>query len=496
MPAGTLIALVNGDEQISLNLAGDTDAKPTRGYHLVTYQANPAPAELARNSSLYIDGNTPVYSKAGNTVETIVINIKGTDAPDAYDYLRALQRWAYWVRDYHAAPNSRWPSYMSYSPWGVSGRYYAVLINAQVNESDQSGRADADKGWIKRVTITIERESFWRQQPPTNAAFGTSYSFVSGGNTSAYQAPRWWGVLPFNGLAGGLAVPAGDVPALVKLGVTPNSGFNLSRAVFGYVSQKRTAPPGYTIPTTPTVHEAENFVIDDPTHVFRQFVSAASPNTGGPTVDNTVRVQTHTTYALRIHASIGLGLQSCRIFARMRVIPFGVATTVSVRMTQQAAAVATFTGPAVTVDSAVTEWAMYDMGVFTPPIEVAPEWSSTIASFTLGVGVYTQHLTGTENLEIDCFVLIPCDEYYLDMSCVPQTTDQTKPAMIANNIMVPNTTTGNVNGTLYIPPGKGVLYYLAGWDNFQNSWDPISTPTSPVEFNLFYSERYGSIKGN
>lgn len=499
MSTTTLLSLRNGDEQVTINFdvvdAINTSPNFT-GYHLVSYQGQPPPVETARNSSLYIDGSTIVNYKAANVVETIVIDIVGNSVDDAFDKLRALERFVWSARDYHTAPNSRIPSRIAYIPFGGSRTVYAVVFNGQVNETTASGRAKVDGNRIRNISVTIEREPYWRQLEPNENSFNQPYQFVDPGNTRIYQSPRWWGVLSFNATPGGLLTPGGDVPALVKLGVTPNNLFNLSRAVVGYVSQKRNAIPGYTIPTAPLLYEAESFVIDDAVHGTRQFVTTASPYTGGGGIDTAVRITTATVYGLRLHTTINLGLQSCRVFARMRVIPFGVATTVSVNITQQAGAVASDIGPAVFVSSAVTEWAMYDMGVFTPPQEVATEWRTTPITFALGVGVYTQHITGTENLEIDCLILIPCDEYYLDMACVPQTIDQTKPAMSYNNIMVPNTTVGNVSGSLYIPPGNGVLYYLAGWDNFQNSWDPITTPTSPVELNLLYTERYGSVRGS
>lgn len=495
MPAGTLIALMNGDEQVSINLSGDTDAKPTRGYHLVTYQANPAPAELARNSSLYIDGNTPVFSKAGNTVETIKINIKGTDAPDAYDLLRALQRWAYWVRDYHAAPNSRWPSYMSYSPWGVSGRYYAVLINAQVNESDQSGRANTDAGWIKNVTITIERESFWREQVPNSSAFANAYNFISGGTTAAISTVRPWGVLPFNGLAGGIEVPAGDVPAMVWLSVTPATFGPIANAVFGYVSQRRNGIPGYTIPTAPIVHEIENFSIIDATHCAAVSRSSASPYTAFGTM-SAMAVTTSSPLANRVLASIGMGTQRQRMFLRMKVATAGLGTTVQVRLSQTGIG---FIGPAVNVDSTVSgaDWRMYDMGVIEPPLDVPTTWiGGAPLGQTIQIVIATAHLAGTGTLEMDCIIAIPCDEYFVEMSIPAQATSTSAPAVSLNNIMLPIQTIGNVNGTLYIPPGKGVLYYLTGYDNFGNFWDGVPTPAAVATINLVANDRYGSIKGN
>lgn len=488
MAGATLIALVNGDEQISLNLSNYTQGEPTPGYHLVTYQANPAPAELARNSSLYVDGNTPVYSKAGNTVETIVLNIRGADAAAAYDYLRALQRWAYWVRDYHAAPNSRWPSYISYSPWGVSGRYYAVLINAQVNESDQSGRADADKGWIKRVTITIERESFWRQQPPTSAAFGTPYNFVSGGTTAAYASPRWWGVLPFNGLAGGLTVPAGDVPALVKFTVTPRGGFKLARFVAGYISQRRNAALGWTIPTTPNVIEAEAGTSFSGS-TAPVVVTTASPY-AGVSINTVMRTSANASFVLRFAVAAPLGTYSWRLFARMRLLAGAGGTSVKVQAYSDQTG--PFGAPVYVNSTPFGDWFMYDLGVMVPPVKVS-EWANTPASGGLPIGVRTQHVTGTEALDVDCFILIPTDEYYVDMTCT-ETTSTATPAMALNNIMVPPITTGQVNGALNIPPGKGILYYLAGWSSFENSWDP-GGPTPVMTLGLNYSERYGSIKG-
>lgn len=490
MPNEVLLALRNGDEQLSINLTVSTDATPFVGYHLVSYQGKPPTVETARSSSLYVDGSTIVNYKAMNVVETIVLDIVGSTTEDAFDKLRALQRFVWSARDYHTAPASRLPSLMWYQPFNVGPNSYAVVFNAQVDETTASGRAFVDGNRIRNITVTVERESYWRQLEPNASSFSQAYNFVSGGTTAAYEAPRWWGALAFNGLAGGLSIPGGDVPALVRMGVTPNNLFKLQRAVISYVSQKRIGTPaGYTIPTAPILVEAEGSTIFDPSHTAAVFVNNASPYVG-TTINTALRVTNHASFILRAVTGVATRTYNMRVFARMRVVS-GTATTVSVQLGNDE--IGKF-GPAVVVSNSVTEWAMYDMGILPPIQAVQSSWSNTPHTGAYSIGLYSQHLTGSTDLQVDCYIFMPCDEYYLDMNCT-ETTVQTTPAMLLNNIMVPKTTVGNVSGNLLIPPGGGTLYFLAGWSNFQNSWDPISTPTSPVELNLTYNERYGSARG-
>lgn len=496
MSTTTLLSLRNGDEQVTINfdLVDAINTSPNfTGYHLISYQGQPPPIETARNSSLYVDGSTIVNYKAGNVVETIVLDIVGNSTDDVFDKLRALERFAWSARDYHTAPNSRIPSRIAYIPFGGSRTVYAVVFNAQINETTASGRARVDGNRIRNISVTIEREPYWRQLEPNQGTFAQPYQFVEPGNTSAYRVPRWWGVLSFNATPpDGLLTPGGDVPALIQLALRPRNGFKLARFICGYISQKRNSSLGWTIPTTPNVVEAEGGTIFDSTgNTAKVVVTTASPYVG-VSINTAMRIQQSLVYTLRFATSAALGTYTWRLFARMRLVPGAGSTSVSVQAYSDNAG--NFGAPAMVNSTVYGDWFMYDMGVMVPPAK-SSRWGATPAIGASAIGIATRHITGAESLDIDCFVLIPTDEYYVDMSCT-ETTDSTVPAMILDNIMVPPLTTGAVNGQLYIPPGDGVFYYLGGWTSLQNSWDPVFSPSQVMTLGLNYTERYISVRGS
>ncbi len=485
MATDVIITLKNGDEQITLNQELLVSGVPAPGYHLVSYQPAPPPIETARNSSLYADGSTIVNYKAGNVVETLVVNILGSSTADAFDKLRALQRLAWSARDYHTAPNNRYPSNMSLRQRGLSTAVFAVLYNAQVNETNQSGRANTDANYIKNVTITIEREPYWRSHEPVPSAFTTYFTFGAGGTTNGITRPAW-GALAFDGGATNLQLVAGDVPALIRLVAAGINGQAIGNLVVGYKSQKRhSIPSAFTPTTTPIVHEAENFAIADGVYTSTALFTTASPypnQPGGAGQPTGMRVAEDAVNRTRILAGVGIDVHTYRVFARMAMSGTYLTEYASVQMQQTGVG---NIGPAVSVVG--SSWAMYDMGIVTPPISEPQEWNATPYSTTIQISLASQHINVTGiglYLHIDCFVLIPCDEYYIH--------NTTPNAAVYNNIMTPPTDVNTI-GQLLLPPGAGQLYWLMGDTSFINFYQ---AGTNYTQMYLAYNNRYGGPRGS
>lgn len=469
-----IFTIVKSDNT-AITLSADQTAAPFVGYHLIDYGPQIGEADIARGGSPYADGTRIANQRYGNVVEQYRLDIVGSSPDDAIAKLADLYRLVYWARDLQFHPGLPDPPVIAYSIPGTTKSGSAFIYGGSISETTQTPRLQAEGNRIKGIILTIERTRW----------------FLSTGNFPTIPAIKssavsaLWGLVPFDGSAN--AVIPGDVPARVALSLNynPGSATNIGRAVFGYASERRMRAVygSWTVPTTPTVLEAENFTTR--TNYVLGASAGASPGAG-----NTYAGSTGTPATLVGSVSFNGG--SWRAFARLQVSAGGAAS-VSLKVAAGSFIISQFAPVSVSAN----QWRMYDLGVVTSP--TAPHafgGASTPESLTLTVAADIS----AGQLFVDCLVMIPCGEYYLDMRLATNISGS-GPTMRYRNIEQPYGSSGaylaaggytiytaaQIAGEMYFPPGKGVLYWLAGDVNFANTFTAAGTD---VLLSVSYAAQY------
>lgn len=199
----------------------------TAGYKLQSYSAVDATPEIYYNASMYTSGARPVWSRSNNIVETIIVDIYGSSRNDALNRLRYLQRALWWARDTIENPNLRTFTYLSFLPDSSSNTSYSIVLGGTVTPPQNwlgSDDAPIVDNKILGVTLTIEREPYWRGNPPVRSTTQTDHSTL----IFSGEALNWdWGVVLTSNLLGDLpglpyfylnATAAGAPPYFVSIG--------------------------------------------------------------------------------------------------------------------------------------------------------------------------------------------------------------------------------------------------------------------------------------
>lgn len=460
------------DDGTTITLSADQAAAPFAGYHLMDYGPQLGALSVARNGSPYVDGSRIVNARSENVVEQYRLDIVGTTPDDAMLKLAALYQLVYWARDAQINPNVLIPPAIKYSIPGTTRTGFAYILNGSVSETTQTPRLQVEGNRIKGIILTLERTRWYLGGAGIAPTTTSVKSSALMGN---------WDAIGFDGST--IAAVVGDVPARVDLSFIYNGTTAiapLSRLVVGYRSNQRHRG-GYTDIATATssiLAEAENFT-------RLNFAAGASPNASPGGAGNTYVASTSTSGTLTGIISSTAG--KYRVFARMQA---NAAWSINMDVLDAAGNIR-MSFPAVTVS--VGQWRMFDMGVIS-----IPSLSNvfTNGAFSESATIRFNASGASGQIYVDVFILIPCDEYYLDLRT--KIDISTAGAGVRYSNLVLPTAIGAYNaagntamyaplqasGELWLPPGKGTLFWLAGNTNFAN------TLGEKTLVNLSYAPQY------
>lgn len=148
--------------QKKLSLKGDT--QNNMGFSLQASSGwNPQIASL-KNGGAWIDnpamdGRTLTADSVGNVIETIACTLVASDRIQAGQYVASLQRLVHDARQFVSEFHQTTPVYLEWKPIGQAVHQYALIYNVEVAITASSYSAQSV---MYDVTLTIEREPYWR----------------------------------------------------------------------------------------------------------------------------------------------------------------------------------------------------------------------------------------------------------------------------------------------------------------------------------------------
>lgn len=199
----------------------------TTGVALDGYGMGMPGVVAARSSSAAADNPRLTYSKHETVVETLTLQVQGTNYTQLFTQLHQLARLGEYARLAMENPYARSPAYLEFKTGnaGAGETLYAAIFDARLELPETWGKHVDATNTIQNVTLTIERE-LWRDTAPTLAQ-GAAYPAI--GSTYVNGATGW-----ANSAA--IANIGGDTKALGYLKISAPLT-TLQRAVFGYRSQ-------------------------------------------------------------------------------------------------------------------------------------------------------------------------------------------------------------------------------------------------------------------
>jgi len=499
------LSVVDGVEATTLALANTAAA----GYHLIAYNPVMSAYLDQRNASLYTPGDYSVMGKYQNIIETITCEIVGASRDDLFVKLRALYRAIENARDYFQNRGMRTPSYLSYKPDSTTNTSYSVITGGRVDipGTDASiamgagGEGEQLNNTMTGIVITIERESYWRAYPPAQSATIANWSTVwlnSGYDTGVVN---WFGKLTADG--GTYPLITGDIPALTEIRAALRNvadGLTLDKIVIGYRSAER----GGAAHNLGGVWEAESGVQVTDTAITTD--ASASPGGGGNTKSRCT-FATVATDAKRVYMNTAPQVVGAwRVFGRMAMSAGASTATVHANVALKSGS-DILLGKSVTVSG--TTWAMYDLGVMDINPGAVLAFDQNTQRFD-GIYLYAARVTGAASLDIDCLFIVPCDEYYAQVTGMAITSVPNGGLMRIGNIAPVSQSCQVIYegidlaispqswavptwaGDIRFPPGAGTLYFLCG----DASWGNLFETTNRIRFYVFHTPLYLSARGN
>ena len=453
------LSIYDGVEATTLALANTT----ATGYHLLAY--NPiAPNYLdQRNSSLYTPGEYSVIGKYSNIIETITVDIVGTSRDDLFVKLRALYRMIENARSWVQTPNRINPSYLSYKPDSTTNPAYCILLGGRVDPpgtdatilQGAGGEGEQLSNTMTGIVITIERESFWRDNVPSY-----NDSFLTTINSTTYDNP--WAKLTLSSVAG-------DVPSPTLLSVTNLFSSNLNIFWAGYSSQTKKGT-GYN---SAGVVEAEANPYGD---AFGTDTSAIADATASPGGGGNNKVQctfATATDTERLKSYVTPGFGTFRVFLRCKLTAAGT-VTMYLKSSSMAVGATKLSYAPVTITH--TAWRIVDMGLVSIPNAPQLIRETTNPEYVLYVSALRS--AGACSLDIDFLFLLPIDEGIVQFSGI--TLPLNFLAMYSN--ILPGMNMLYISDGIYQPslfpkwsgyirlqPGLGCIYVIGGDANFENT---------------------------
>lgn len=215
-------------------------------------------------------GRQLLSNEEANVVETMRLTVTGTSAIDLASHMTRMGRMIQDARDFSATFNQVEPVYLRWHAKGAPGPQFALIYNIEMAIVEP----DTFSANIRDVTITIEREPYWRPIPPGAnpklwslyragvvaptltdlALLGTSAGQLA---TDTLENRREWNTTQTALVSNNaIDIPAasipGDAPALVEIALRANSATQgLGTHTMIYVTSKTlsyTAKDGTTRP--------------------------------------------------------------------------------------------------------------------------------------------------------------------------------------------------------------------------------------------------------
>lgn len=451
------------------NLASDTSAA---GYKLQQYFTVDPPPEVVYNTSIYVDGNRPVFARTGNIVESLVVDIYGSSRDDALNKLRYLKAAIWNARDTIVNPNLRRYTYLSYKPDSSTNTAYSIVLGGVVTEPQNILDTNFNDNKILGVIVTIEREPYWRGIAPIRSASVTDFAI----NVFAtWVLTPDWGRQDVTGLIG--AIP-GLLHMRVESGVTA-----LKWLVAGWSSELRAG----TSYNTAGLFEAESMT---PGSGF--VVSSNASASGGNQLEGALT----TSFAL-----VGTGTKTLhgmyRVFARLYVTG-GTTGTVYLTWSDINSAEVANTAVATTVSS----HSMVDLGPISVPLNPSMLLRAESTS-NVTIRVYAKRNSTAGSLGFDMLFFMPLEYYWSSLNSETYSGnfivyDNTIPwspwggdagsHASGFHLFAPSKT----QGALYVPPGNGSLYLLGA----TNATFGNNASGNSKNINIYYVPRWAGARGN
>ena len=369
--------------------------------------------DVQANGSVFRDGARPIYARAGNVVDSFVVNVKGTSVADALSIVEQIQAVLDEARDIGVNLRHRQLARIAIILDGSSNSNYSTIFGGAVELPDVLFDAQlANEYTIPNVILTIEREPFWRAHDPAKS--------TAPGGTEWITPPANLNYGNYNAPFGTLSVTQTDSrrgclgDLRISPIVNPSPTVTLGNIIVGARSTYRNRTNGNSNSAWPGgIIEAESGSFGTDTAVAAD--ATASPGGGGNTK---VRVSfaTVTSNVVRVTVNppaTGGGYYyylsgAYRVFVRAKLsgassVTMNVATIRLTGTTEVAAPAVTFTA---------TSWTMVDLGLIyadTAQDRVQLEGTGYTSD---AIKIYAARTGVATNLDIDAIVLVPVDEYY------------------------------------------------------------------------------------
>lgn len=399
------LKLYDGVEGTTLDLA----AVAATGYHLMRYPFATAPElEVRATSSQFADGELPYYDRKSNITEDITIEIVGSSADDLWIKVRALQRALENARDYYKAPLIRTPTYLEFKPSGSTNSGYSTVTGGQLilpdlyaaMEDDSQTEPDLLSYTIIGAVLRVEREPFWRAFAPAVSSTETDYKTGEIGVTGTYTVDNTFEQIDITKSV------TGDIPALVRIKITPSAPpADLDEVWIGVSSSRRHGTTNYSncAPWSKAENQGADAAINsDATAIY-------NCDDGTTTSPGPLRTTFATTAASTKRADYGattIKRGAYRLFIRAKVAT-GTAT-VYLKCYRRGTAVDL---PSVSVTA--TSWRWHEMGMVDTVVHPASNTVTSNADATLSqIDLYAAGVSGV-NLDVDGIYFIPCDEGFI-----------------------------------------------------------------------------------
>lgn len=445
------------------------------GYKLQSFSAIDATPEVYYNASPIESGARPIHSRAGNIVETIVVDIYGSSRDDALERLRYLQRILWEARDTAHSPHLRRMSYLSFLPDGSTNTAYSIVMG---------GTAPPPPGWmgaddasivdnkIMGVTMTVEREPYWRGNAPAQSTTASDFStLLINGST---LTPDWG---RFD-----LSTVKGDIPGLPYLILDASAtGTKPYFVVAGYSSERRAGA---------TYDDAGLYEAEGATLSGGAATSADAGSSGGSLVSYAMS----TSYALFMTGTRVLNGRY-RVFARTLI---NGSASAEVYLAYGDESSPSISNAAVSFTGGSYRW--LDLGPVSYPINT-PGLRTASTSSTASFSLFAKRTGSASDLIVDFLFFMPLEYYwqsYNGTGATGQYTvyDRTIPwltfqgdAAFASNRQYRYART-KTQGMLAIPQGNGSLYIISGTAAYLCSLSNAKAVT------LYYNPLFSSARGN
>lgn len=392
-------------------------------------------------------GRTLVAGEDANVVETLQLTVTGTTILDLAGHFTRMGRLRQALYDFWTAPNEMDPLYLHWWAKGAPGPQFALIYALDVAEDEP----DVWSNPIRDVTITIEREPYWRGLPP-------------GANPKVWNHEQIRKVTTYT--AADLNLYANSVGGDVNHALAATVTNNDRSPSDNYVELIASKIPGdapallqlsIAIPATvspSTFHVAvreEPFAYSNISSTFISTLDASAATLGTDAASaadatvasgNRVNITPGTTAdSLRVTFSTSLPAYQGRFAVFLRAYQNGgsagdwLAHVEVNAATLFTAGIPTLVLPEKQFAVGATQWPMVYMGEIELPVgvpSVVGSLGTGLQQTNFSILVYARRTTGTSTLRFADLVLLPLDNGYAKFTANVDTTK-------SNDLLIDNT---------------------------------------------------------